>query len=139
MCRETSLRPFLLIALCASAAAAPFASNKSLQVRLNDRTNTLTVADRRTHRVWEQKPLATGLKVTGSTVEAREIRLTLRDSVNNLDLTAVVTLAKDKPEFEITLSASGPLPKTVAYPSGFASDRCGMVASSAGNRMPSFI
>ncbi len=68
-------------------------------------------------------PLAAGLKVSSAKVEAREIRLALRDSVNNLDLTAVVTLDRDKPEFEIALSGSGPLSKTVTFPSGFASGK----------------
>ena len=117
------MRPFLLIAVCASAAAAPYASNKFLQVRLDSPTSTLTVTDRRTHRVWQQKPLGAGLQLTASTVEAREIRLALRDSVNKLDLTAVLTLSKDQPEFEIALSADGPLTRTVAYPTAFASGK----------------
>ena len=35
------MRFFLAIALCASAAAAPYASNKFLQVRLDEHTSTL--------------------------------------------------------------------------------------------------
>ena len=35
--------------------------------------------------------------------------MTLHDAANNLDITAQVTLSKDKPEMEVTLSGSGPL------------------------------
>jgi hypothetical protein len=113
----------LALCLCASAAAAPYASNRYLQVRLDEQTHALTVTDLRTHHEWTQKPLGSEFRVASSQVEDGEIRLALHDNANNLDIAAVLTLAKDQPEFAITLSANGPLASTIAYPQAFASGK----------------
>ena len=119
------MRPQALFALClcATAAAASYASNRYHQVRLDDKTHALTVTDRRAHSEWIQKPLGSEFSVANFHVEARAIRLALHDKLNNLDIAAVITLSKDQPEFEIKLSANGPLTNLVAYPQVFASGK----------------
>ena len=119
------MRPQALFALClcASAAAAPYASNRYLQIRLDEKTHALTVTDRRTHSEWTQKPPGPEFIVAGSNVEAGGIRLALHDKLNNLDIGVVIALAKDQPEFEIELSANGPLDNPVAYPPAFVSGK----------------
>ena len=116
------MRPHFLIALClcVSAAAAPYASNKFLQVRLDEQSHVLTVTDRRTHHEWTQNPPAPGLHIGSATVESGAIRLVVHDEASNLDIAVALTLAKDRPEFEIKLSAAGPLKDLLAYPPAFA-------------------
>lgn len=117
------MRFLLLFALCASAAAAPYASNKFLRVRLDEKTSALAVTDLRTHHTWQQKPSGATLTVTHAETAGREIRLNLHDTANDLDLTAVVTLAKDKPELEVTLAGTGSLKKPLGYPTAFESGK----------------
>ncbi len=118
--RSLALLGFLL---SVPAVAAPYASNKYLQVRLDEQTHALTVTDRRTHREWTQKALGTEFRVTAAKVEAAGMRLELHDNSNNLDLTATLTLAKDRPEFELKLTGSGAVKNAVAYPQGFTSGK----------------
>ena len=117
------MRFLLLFVLCASAAAAPYASNRFLRVRLDDKTSALVVTDLRTHHDWQQKPLGSGLTLSHAVTEADKIRFDLHDSANNLDLTAVVTLSKDQPEFGVTLNGTGPLAKPLGYPTAFESGK----------------
>ena len=56
-------------------------------------------------------------------VDAREIHITLHDAANNLDLTAVLTLSKDKPDMEVTVSGTGPLKNFVGFPFPFVSGK----------------
>lgn len=112
------MRLLLALALCVSAAAAPYASNALLQVRLDAHTGVLTVTDLRDHHAWTQKQVGSWI-VTHSRVDKGEIQLTLHDAADNLGLTAQVTLSKDKPEMEVTLSGSGPLKTMVGFPFPF--------------------
>ena len=86
----------LALAFCVTAAAAPYASNRYLQVRLDPNTAALTVTDQRNHREWTQK--ASGkISVSQSKVDPREMHLTLHDATTNLDVTAVITVANNFP------------------------------------------
>ena len=116
------MRSLLAFAFCVSAVAAPYASNRHIQVRLDEHTGALTVTDLRSHHEWVQKPVGSW-SVAGSRVDASEIRLTLHDAANNLDLTAQVALSKDKPEMEVTLSGSGPLKSNVGFPFPFVTGK----------------
>lgn len=116
------MRLLLALALCVPAAAAPYASNRFVQVRLDEHTGALTVTDVRNHHEWVQKAIGSWT-VSNPRVDAREIRMTLHDAANNLDITAQVTLSKDKPEMEVTLSGSGPLKTMVAFPFPFVTGK----------------
>jgi hypothetical protein len=113
-------RLLLALSLCASAAAAPYASNKFLQVRLDPQTHALTVTDKRTHHEWIQKPLGPDFTFTSSKVESGAIQISVHEVADNLDIAAVLMIAKDKPEFEITLTAAGPIKSTVSFPQAFS-------------------
>ena len=102
------MRSLLSLLLCAGAAAAPFASNKFITVRLDDRNASLSVTDQRTKRTWLQQPAGAGITVTSTRAERQGIRAMLHDAANNLDLTALIVVAKDKPEIEISITANGP-------------------------------
>ena len=116
------MRPqfLMVLCLCVPAAAAPYASNKYLQVRLDEQSHALTVTDRRTHHEWTQNPPGPELQITSAKVEAGGIHLVVHDDANHLDIAAAVTLANDRPELEMKLSASGPLKNLLAYPPAFA-------------------
>jgi len=117
------LRSLFALLLCASAAAAPFASNKFISVRLDDRSGSLAVTDQRTKRTWLQQPAGAGITVTGTHAEKQGIRAMLHDGGNNLDLTALITVAKEKPEIEISITGSGAVKDPVAFPQPFVTDK----------------
>jgi hypothetical protein len=119
---EPTLRPLLLVLWCVPAAAAPYASNKFLTVRL-DRHASLTVTDVRSSRPWAQEPAGSRLEVISSRVARQEIRAAIRDPASALDLTVDITLAQDKPEIEVAISASGPLKNPAAFPNPFVTGK----------------
>jgi hypothetical protein len=116
------MRSLFGLLLCVSAAAAPYASNKLIRVRLDEPSGALTVTDLRTQHEWTQKPIGTWA-VSDAHIGPRDIRFKLHDAVNNLDLTAQVILAADGPEFEVTLSGAGPLKSMVGFPFPFVTGK----------------
>jgi hypothetical protein len=120
---EPTLRSLLVLLYCAGAAAAPYASNKYLTVRLDDRNATLSVADQRSKRTWLQQPAGSGLKVSGVKADKRGIHVALHDPANNLDLTALFVLVKDKPEIEVTISGTGAVKNPVSFPQPFVTEK----------------
>jgi hypothetical protein len=116
------LRSLLAFAVCTAAVAAPVASNKLLTVRL-DRHASISVTDQRGSRTWLQQPAGSNLAVTGVTSDRHGLRAALHDPANNLDLTAVVTLVKDKPEIEVTISATGAVKAPIAFPRPFVTEK----------------
>jgi hypothetical protein len=103
---------------CVSAAAAPYASNSSLRVRLDDTTGALTVTDLRSRHEWTQKPVG-AWTISDARTTAHDIRFKAHDTADNLDLAVQLTLTAGKPEFEVTLSGAGPLKNMVGFPFPF--------------------
>ena len=107
----------LAAAWCAMPALAAEASSRFLQVKMDDRTGALTVTDSRTHHTWTQQ----GARVTATAATAAkgQIHATVHDNANNLDLDVTLSLAEERPEFEIAISGDGPMRTTVAFPAPF--------------------
>jgi hypothetical protein len=116
------VRTILFFAACVSAAAAPYASNRFLRVRLDEQTGAFSVTDQRNQRDWTQRVMPVGA-VRDARVDQSEVHVTVHDASNNIDVTAVLTLSKDRPEMELTISAAGPLKSTVGYPFPFLSGK----------------
>lgn len=107
-------RALMLLALAPLAWAQPRLENRFLNVQLRS-DGTLRVTDKRAGREWIQRA---GREVTVRNTR-KPMALDLRDTANELDLHASFTLAADKPEIELTLEASGPVRRPVAFPHAF--------------------
>ena len=116
------MRLLFALLLCVSAAAAPYASNRLIRVRLDEHSGAFLITDLRNKQEWAQKPSGSWT-ISDAKINQREIHFRLHDSASNLDLTARATLSADQPEFEITLSGSGPLKGMAAYPFPFTTGK----------------
>jgi hypothetical protein len=116
------VRLLLALLVGVSAVAAPYASNRFVRVRLDEHNGAFTVTDLRNDHEWTQKAISS-ISISNARVDARGIHVTLHDSANNLELTAVLSLSKDKPEMELTVSGTGPMKSFAGYPFPFISGK----------------
>ena len=97
-------------------------SSHLLDVRLDAETGTLAVTDKRTGQTWRQQPPAAGLVVKDAAqTSPSSLRLSVWDAVNDLPLSATITLSPTQPEITVRLTASGPVTQPVAFPAPFVS------------------
>jgi hypothetical protein len=78
------------------------------------------VTDKRSGQTWQQQPPAAGLIVKDAAqTSSTSLRLSIWDAVNDLPLSATITLGLVKPEITVRVSASGPVTQPVAFPAPF--------------------
>ena len=99
-------------------------TNRFLRVQVRAGDGTLRVTDTHIGRTWEQRPFGAGMVVQDARREgADRIHLTLWDAGNDLTLQATLTLAAQTPELAVTLTGSGPVSQSVAFPAAFVSGK----------------
>jgi len=95
------------------------ASNAALEVTLHTAAATLSVKDRRSGQLWEQKPYGTALALRQAKPVDGGFDLQLIEPATALELTAEVRLDGDRPELTIQLAGTGQLHGTIAFPEPF--------------------
>lgn len=96
-------------------------TNAALIVTVNTSDATVDVLDRRTDRVWRQKPAQSGIVVTDAHIEPDRIELKLWHAPSALELKSTLLLDNSRPEFTLTVDGDGELPTPLKYPCPFAS------------------
>jgi len=94
--------------------------NPAIAVTLNA-DGTITVLDKRTQQIWSQRLLSKDL--VPSVELKRPLKATLRFTPANIDVSAAIELDPAAPEFTLTLSSSGPLPRSLSFPHPFTTDK----------------
>ncbi|MGA2501928.1 MAG: glycoside hydrolase, partial [Tepidisphaeraceae bacterium] len=97
--------------------------NGNLEATFNTRLATLSVTGRQSGRVWSQGGGEIGCFVKSAKQTATGLHVDLLDLPTNLDFSADFTPAADKPELLVTLSAKGRLPRALAFPRPFLTER----------------
>ncbi len=93
-------------------------AQKDLDVTLRTSDGTLTIADRRSRRTWQQRP-GSRLIVLDAKPAGQTVRLRLLDPATAWELGAAVTLDDRRPEVTVELSGSGEMEKPLGYPPPF--------------------
>ena len=93
-----------------------------LEVVLCTADGTLAVKDRRSGRRWTQWSGSQIIVLDSKTV-ADGFDLTLLDPATMLRLKAAVRLEPERPEVTVELTAAGEMPRPVAFPQPFATDK----------------
>jgi hypothetical protein len=96
--------------------------NAALEVTLNTADATLSVRDRRTQRLWRQKPLTSDCLLETAQVQGNRLTLALYHGGSGLEVQAELALDANRPELTVTLSASGEMPSTLVFPQPFAGE-----------------
>lgn len=96
-------------------------TNATLQVSLNTSNATLTVLDIRTGQRFEQTPLSSDVILTSATAQSDEFQIKLIHAASGQEITGMIRLEKDLPEFTVELAAQGELPGNLQFPHPFAS------------------
>ena len=127
---------FIVLSLCCPCKAASeklSVSNAAISVTLDTRNATLSVTDKRTGQIWQQKSLTKG-KVVQSRKLADGIEMTwhhpgLDPADGGSDpkpappaIRTELRLDADKPEFTLALSAKGNLKWSLSFPHPFVTD-----------------
>jgi len=95
-------------------------ANGAIEVRLETARGTLAVTDKRSGRVWEQKPYGDEAVIKEARLAgATQARLELWNVADDLALQATITLAAGKPELTVTLEGKGPLKQLFGFPHPF--------------------
>jgi hypothetical protein len=106
----------LLVFVPSAIASEPRLTSRVLDVRLDPKTGSLTVTDKRIRRAWRQVPFKDAVPVASA---RRGEGGALIVSVAGPG--ARVSLSKDAPEIEVALSGQGKLDQNLAYPLPFSS------------------
>jgi hypothetical protein len=112
-----------VIALILAAAGIQAAGNRFLDLRVDSAAGTLSVTDKRNHHTWVQKTFSKDIAVKAVKQQGDSIQLELADSGNNIEVSATITAAKDKPEIEVALKGQGSIGRGVAFPFPFVTEK----------------
>jgi hypothetical protein len=96
-------------------------SNAAISVSVNADDGTLSVTDKRTGHIWQQKALVKG-KVTETSQVADGIDMTWQQPGLDVDAQIKLRLAADNPEFTLALSAKGSLKWSMSFPHPFVTE-----------------
>jgi hypothetical protein len=120
--RSRRLALFVFLALCLWSSprlrgqeARPRMENATIAVSLDPADGTLSVLDKRTGQPWRQKPAGQG-KIVSATATRGGIAAIWHDAATNLDVDVVMKVSESDPEFTLSLSANGPLRRSLRYP-----------------------
>jgi len=111
----------LLCCYCQAASEKITVSNSAISVTIDTADATLLVADKQTKQSWQQKPSRQS-KILQSAKVADGIDFTLHDSGLGMDVQTELRLAKDKPEFTITILTKGPMKWSLPFPHPFVTE-----------------
>lgn len=93
--------------------------NSALKIEFLTADGTLAVNDKRAQRTWRQKALAQDLLIQDARREGDTLRLKLLQPALGLELTGVITLSGNTPEFTFELAGQGEMPAALKYPHPF--------------------
>ncbi len=96
-------------------------TNSILTITLHPTNGSMTVTDHRTGQRWTQQPQAKDVLLNDARIETNTLRLHLVQAQSGLDVVANVALEPNRPEYTLTLSATGALPRTLKFPHPFVS------------------
>ena len=97
-------------------------TNDALSVTLHTADAALSVLDRRTKQTWTQKPVSAELVMKGAKV-GDGLEMSFIYVPTGQDVKAALRLDGNSPEFTFALSADGELPKSLAFPHPFATEK----------------
>lgn len=95
-------------------------ANAALELTLHTADGRLSVADRRTRQVWQQRPKSSSLVVCDARAVPGGIGLRLLDPTSMQELAATLRLDGDRPEVILTLDGKGEMQGMLAFPAPFA-------------------
>jgi hypothetical protein len=97
------------------------ASNGIISVTLDTADATLSVTDKRTGQIWQQRAFAEDL-VLRSAEAAGDIELALLHVPSGMDVQAAVRLDQGRPEMTVTLRGQGDLDRAIGSPHPFVTE-----------------
>jgi len=103
-------------------APAMTLENDALKLVFHTTDGVLSVLDKRTLQIWDQRPLSGDVVVTDATLSS-DIRATLFYAPSGESLQLTIALDPNKPECLLTLSGNGPLPSAIRYPHPFVTGK----------------
>ena len=95
-------------------------SNRMLTLTVDTFDGSFSVNDKRTGRVWQQKPFRDDKAVLTAAV-GNGIEMTVLDGTSGIELSVNLRLEPDRPEVMVTLSGEGRLERAIQYPHPFVS------------------
>lgn len=95
--------------------------NAAISVRLDPADGTFSVVDRRNNRTWSQQAAGKELAIQSARL-AEGLEIELRHA-SGLPVKATLRLDADKPELIVALLADGPLPRALAFPHPFVTEK----------------
>ena len=102
-------------------------SNAAIEAVFHTADGRLTVADRRGKLRWEQLPPTAPPLVLAAERKDGAITARLLDTAVWQELTLVIRCENDAPELSLKLEGRGPMPRALAYPSGWRSPEGGLL------------
>jgi len=115
------LAGLFLCCLCRAARQNLTVDNAFISVTLDAGDATLSVADKRTGRIWRQKSITKG-SVIESAVAENSIEMTWRHMSLGMNIKTKVLLDKNLPEFTLDLSAEGKYKWGLKFPHPFVTE-----------------
>jgi hypothetical protein len=106
----------------ATLAPAMTLENDALKLVFHTTDGVLSVLDKRTLQIWDQRPVSGDLVVTDATL-SEEVRATLLHASSGETLRLTVALDGDKPECLVSLAGDGSLPSAIRYPHPFVTGK----------------
>jgi hypothetical protein len=110
-----------LCCLCRGAQQKFTVDNAVISVTLDTDDATLSVTDKRTGKIWRQKPITKG-KIIQSASTRYGIEMTWRQPGLGMDIKTSLLLDKNLPEFTFELSAEGELKRSLKFPNPFVTE-----------------
>jgi len=109
----------LLLCTCYETAAQKLTvSSNTLSVTLNTDDATLSVTDKRTGHIWQQKAITRGKVILSSKTDS-SIEITWQHLPLGINVKMQLQLDADKSEFTLALSAEGKLKRSLRFPHPF--------------------
>jgi len=115
------LAGLFLCCLCRGAQQNLTIDNEVISVTLDTDDATLSVTDKRTGKIWPQKPITKG-KIIQSTATEYSIEVTWRHIDLEIDIKTKLLLDENLPEFTLDLSAEGKYKWGLKFPHPFVSE-----------------
>ncbi len=98
------------------------AGNSLLELRVDTRDGRMAVKDRRTGRVWGQRPFDGGMVVLEAREQGGAVRMRLLEAATGMELRVACRVAADAAEVEVAVEGEGAVSRVVQYPYPFAGE-----------------
>ena len=104
----------------AAAGQTLHLTNHQLEIGISATDGTVTVKDKRSGAIWKQGASGADLVVLKAVPLSRTaVQLSLRDLLDDLRMTATLTLDPLRPELTVRLAAQGSFQEAISYPAAF--------------------